>query len=161
MANRPMVWDPESTAAFWINRASRSLVRRFDACLRPFGFALSYLPILRALADGRSLSQTELAQLAGVEPPSMAETLARMQRDGVVRRVPNPKDRRSHLFSVTGKARARFPQARLALVKCERQAMAGLADAEHARLRELLKRVVSNLEDGVSEVSQKRRSTNE
>jgi MarR family transcriptional regulator for hemolysin len=96
-----MAWDPESTPAFWINRASRSLVRRFDACLRPFGFAMSYFPVLRALANEQLLSQTELAQRAGVEPPSMGETLARMQRDGVVQRERNPDDKRESLFSVT------------------------------------------------------------
>jgi MarR family transcriptional regulator, transcriptional regulator for hemolysin len=142
-----MAWDPESTAAYWINRASRSLVRRFDASLRPFGFAMSYFPVLRALADGRALSQAELAQAAGVEPPSMAETLSRMQRDGVVRRARNPNDKRANLFSVTRAARARFPKARMALVQCERRVMAGFAAADEKALRELLKRVVRNLDD--------------
>jgi DNA-binding MarR family transcriptional regulator len=141
-----MNWDPESTAAFWINRASRSLVRRFDACLRPHGLALSYFPVLRALADGRSLSQTDLAQRAGVELPSMAETLARMERDGVVQRKPNPDDKRGTLVSVTRRARARFPKAKVALVQCDREAMAGLAEAEEALLCGLLQRVVANID---------------
>src|SRR5262245_14602379 len=135
-----MTWDPELTAAYWINRTSRALARRFDACLRPFGFAMSHFPVLGALAAGGSLSQTELAQAAGVEQPSMAETLARMERDGIVRREPNPNDKRGSLFSVTSQARARFPKAKSALMKCERQAMAGLDEGEQALLRELLKR---------------------
>jgi len=143
-------WDPESTAGFWINRASRLLLRRLDARLRPFGFAMSHLPVLRALSYTRSLSQKELAQIARVEQPTMAEMLARMERDGVVQHEPNPDDKRGTLISVTRRSRARFPKARAALVEGEREAMAGLTDAEQVLLRELLQRVVKNLESSDS-----------
>jgi DNA-binding MarR family transcriptional regulator len=139
-------WDPESTAAFWINRASRTLLRHFDARLRPFGFAMSYLPVLRALAGGGSFSQTELAQAARVEQPTMAETLARMVRDGVAQREPNPNDRRGTLVSLTRRSRARLSKARDALVEADCEAMAGLTDPEKVLLRQLLERVVANLE---------------
>jgi len=138
--------DPESMPAYWINRASRAIVRRTDERLRPLGFALSYLPVLRALAGGGSLSQRELAHAAGVEPPSMAETLARMERDGVIQREPNPDDKRGNLISLTRSSRARFPKARAVLVEGEREAMAGLSDAEQVLLRDLLQRIVRNLE---------------
>src|ERR1700689_1541015 len=98
-------WNPESAPAFWINRASRALLRHFDARLRPFGFAMSHLPVLRALALGRSMSQTELALAARVEQPTMAETLARMVRDGVAEREPNPKAARGTPGRLTGGAR--------------------------------------------------------
>lgn len=141
-------WDPEASAGYWINRASRTIVRQLDAKLRPHGFALSYLPVLRALADGKARSQTDLAAAAGVEQPSMAETLVRMVRDGVVERAPNPNDRRGSLVSVTRQARTRFPKAREAIVGAEEAAMAGLSASERETLRDLLKRVVANLESG-------------
>jgi len=140
-------WDPEASPAFWINRASKALLRHFDAGLRPFGFAMSHLPVLRALADGRARSPTELAVAAGVEQPSMAETLARMERDGVVEREPNPDDRRGVLVSVTRQTRARFPRAKAALIEGERAALASFTEAERVLLRQLLQRVVKNLED--------------
>lgn len=151
-------WDPESTPAFWINRASRTLVRHFDARLRPFGFAMSHLPVLGALADGRSLSQTALAEAARVEQPTMAETLTRMTRDGVVQREPNPEDRRASLISITPRARARFGKAIAALVEGEREAMAGFSAREKAVLRTLLRRVVSNLENASHKAESERRS---
>jgi DNA-binding MarR family transcriptional regulator len=146
LEERAAAWDPESSASFWINRASRLLQRHFDARLRPFGFAMSYLPALRALAGGRLLSQTELAQAARVEQPSMAETVTRMVRDGVVQREPNPNDKRGTLISLTRRSRARFPKAKAALVEGDREATAGLSDEEQALLRHLLQRVVENLE---------------
>jgi MarR family transcriptional regulator for hemolysin len=139
-------WAPESTAAFWINRASRSLLRSFDARLRPFGFAMSHLPVLRALAGGRSLSQKDLAQLARVEQPTMAEMLVRMERDGVIERERNPDDGRGTLISLTRRSRARIPTAMVALLEGDHVAMDGLSDAEKTTLRQLLQRVVQNLE---------------
>jgi MarR family transcriptional regulator, transcriptional regulator for hemolysin len=140
-------WDPEASPAFWINRVSRALLRRGDGRLRPLGFAMSYLPVLRALAMARRpLSQRELAQTVGVEQPTMAETIVRLVRDGLVQRDPNPDDKRSTGISLTRLSRARFPKARAVLIESEREAMAGLSDDEKALLRDLLKRVLKNLE---------------
>jgi MarR family transcriptional regulator for hemolysin len=140
-------WDPEASPAFWINRVSRALLRLGDGRLRPLGFAMSYLPVMRALAMARRpLSQKELAQAVGVEQPTMAETIARLVRDGMVQRDPNPDDKRSTGISLTRLSRARFPKARTVLTESEREAMAGLSADEKALLRDLLKRVLKNLE---------------
>jgi DNA-binding MarR family transcriptional regulator len=76
----------------------------------------------------------------------MAETLARMERDGVIQREPNPNDKRGTLISLTRQSRARLPKAKTALIESEREAMAGLSKAEEVLLRDLLERVVRNLE---------------
>jgi len=144
--SEPSPWAPEATPTFWINRTSRLLLRRLDAELRPFGFAMSQLPVLRALSQAPSLSQRELAEAAHVEQPTMTEMVARMERDGVVERTPNPRDKRGNLISLTRQARARFPKARAALVAAEREAMAGFSESEQATLRALLQRMAANLE---------------
>lgn len=139
-------WAPEASPAFWINRTSRALTRHFDDSLRPHGFAMSHLPVLGALLRTPALSQTQLARVANVEQPTMAELLNRLERDGVVERKPNPEDRRGSLVSLTRKARARFPQGRAALMESEQVAMAGLSTKERALLCSLLERVMKNLE---------------
>ena len=140
--------DPEKMVGFWINLASRTILRILDARLRPLGFAMSHLPVLRALAEGGSLSQKDLARLARVEQPSMAEMLARMERDGLVQREPNPEDKRGSLTSLTRSTRMRFPKVAGALAQAEGEAMAGFTEQEKAVLVDLLQRVVNNLEKG-------------
>ena len=140
------VCEPGTLVGFWINAASRVLVRASDARLRPFGFAMSHLPVLGALAKGGSLSQKELARLARVEQPTMAEMLTRMERDGLVQREQNPDDKRGSLTSLTRSARSRFPKATETLMEGEREAMAGFSDQERALFVELLQRVVRNLD---------------
>jgi DNA-binding MarR family transcriptional regulator len=107
---------------------------------------MSQMPVLHALGDGGSLSQKELAKWARVEQPTMAEMLARMERDGVVQREPNPKDGRGSLTSLTRRSRLRLPKAKAALMQAEHEAMAGFSADEKALLLTLLQRVVSNLE---------------
>ncbi|KYF88237.1 hypothetical protein BE17_32370 [Sorangium cellulosum] len=137
--------DPRSSVSFWINATSRSLMRIQDGRLRPLGFGMRQMPVLYALKEGASLPQKELARLAGVEQPTMAEMLARMERDGVVQREPNPKDGRGSLTSLTRSSLLRLPKGREALVEVEREAMAGFTAAEKELLLTLLQRVARNL----------------
>jgi MarR family transcriptional regulator for hemolysin len=139
-------WNPEASASFWINRASKSLLRRQDERLRPLGFGMSQISIVRALADSSSASQKELAERAQVEQPTMAEMLARMERDGMITRKPNPRDGRGSLASLTPRARRRLPKARAALIRGEQEVLAGFSAAEKGLLLTLLQRVVGNLE---------------
>lgn len=111
---------------------------------------MSQLPVLHALKDGTSRSQKELACLAGVEQPTMAEMLARMERDGVIQRKPNPKDRRGSLVSLTRRSRLRLPEARMELIQTEKEATAGFSAAEKETLLNLLERVVGNTEGDVA-----------
>jgi MarR family transcriptional regulator, transcriptional regulator for hemolysin len=142
----PQTCEPEVLVGFWINLASRSLARHLDGRLRPFGFAMSHLPVVRVLGEGGALPQKELARVARVEQPTMAEMLARMERDGLVQREPNPDDKRGSLTSLTRAARTRFPKAAEALLAGEREAMAGFNEHEKALFVEFLQRVVKNVD---------------
>jgi MarR family transcriptional regulator for hemolysin len=134
------------SVSLWINRASRALTRLQDNRIRPLGFGMSQMPVLHALQGGAALTQKELASHAGVEQPSMAQLLGRMERDGVVERVPNPDDGRGSLISLERAARARLPEAKELLIDTERDALAGFSAKEKELLLGFLQRVVHNVE---------------
>ncbi|WP_394840961.1 MarR family transcriptional regulator [Pendulispora brunnea] len=142
-------WDPESAPTFWINHASRLLMRLFEQGLRPLGFGMAYLPVVVALEENGPLLQKDLADRAHVEQPTMAALLARMERDGIIAREPHPGDKRASLVSLTAVAKARAPVARERLIEGAEQALAGFSAAERATLVALLRRLVQNL-DGAS-----------
>lgn len=142
----PVQWDPESTSAYWINRASRALLRLHESRLRPLGFGMSHLPVLLALEDGVPRTQKDLAERARVEQPTMTEMLTRMERDGVVEREPNPEDKRGSLVTLSRRSRTRLPKAKAALMQGEDEAMASFTKDERALLLKLLQRVVGNVE---------------
>jgi DNA-binding MarR family transcriptional regulator len=139
-------WQPEASVSYWVNRLSRALLLDFNERLQPLGFAMSHMPVIGALVGGGARSPTELALAARVEPPSMAETLARMERDGIIERTTNPDDRRSSLVTLTRRSRSRLDKARAALIDGEREAVGDLDATERRQLRTLLERVVRTVE---------------
>jgi MarR family transcriptional regulator, transcriptional regulator for hemolysin len=134
------------SAGHYISRIARAFARISDARLRELGFATAQLPVLTALGDGARLSQAELTRWAKVEQPTMAQLLGRMERDGIIRRAPDPKDRRSSLVALTDEARAKLPAARAILEAGNRDALRGLTYAEAATFLNLLQRVLANAE---------------
>lgn len=144
---RLMTWVPKNTAENLIGRAARMLTRLGDARLKPLGVAGAQIPILAALQDGSSLSQTALSRLACVEQPTMAATLSRMERDGLILREPDPSDRRSSLIRLTPAALAKVPDVRAALTRYAEEALAGFDASERALLARMLLRIIANVEN--------------
>lgn len=140
--------NPEilSKPGYLINRAARLLVRRGEGRFHALGLAIAQVPVLGALQDGSSLPQKELARLAQLEQPTMAQLLARMQRDGLIRRTPHPGDRRSSLISLTPLALKKLPRVRALLLQGNADALQGFTDREIATLSRLLRRIVNNLD---------------
>ncbi|WP_300753800.1 MarR family transcriptional regulator [Janthinobacterium sp.] len=141
-------WETEFVASKLISQAARALARLSDARLKGLGLAIGQLPVFVALKDGAQLSQKELARIAGVEQPSMAQLLARMERDGLIHREPDPADGRSSLISLSESATALLAPARAILFQGNREALAGFEPAEIDQLVSLLGRVIANVTSG-------------
>ncbi|KJC40309.1 MarR family transcriptional regulator [Bradyrhizobium sp. LTSP885] len=139
-------WDLFDRPAPLVNMASRSFLRLGERRVKPLGFSVGQLPVLYLLRDGKAMSQRDLARAVRVEQPSMAQILARMERDGLIRRTPMPGDGRSQLVSLTKAAIAKLPAARKALHRNQDQALAGFSAVETATLLDLLRRLNRNLD---------------
>jgi DNA-binding MarR family transcriptional regulator len=144
-------WNPEATPTFWINHASRLIMRSFERELRPLGFGMAYLPVVMALEEGGPMLQKDLLQRARIEQPTMAALLARMERDGVIARKPDPIDSRARRISLTAKGRARLGASRRAMYEVVDVALAGIDARERAELMSVLRRVVTNLSEAGDE----------
>jgi len=129
-----------------INRAARTLARDGDAALRPLGLRYAQVPVLALLRDGTELTQKELAEATSIEQPSMAQLLTRMDRDGLIRRMPNPRDARSQTITLADEAAAQLTAARRQLAELNRRAVAGFSAAEIRTLEGLLTRLNNNLD---------------
>lgn len=147
--------EPESMSAVLaspghlISLAARGFARLSEARLKPLGFGLGHVPVLVALQDGQSGLQRDLARFARVEQPTMAQMLARMERDGLVARRPDPADGRSSQVVLTQEAQARLPEACAVLLQGNREALSGFTEAEAEQFQALLGRVLANL-DGLA-----------
>ncbi|MCC3705249.1 MarR family winged helix-turn-helix transcriptional regulator [Rouxiella badensis] len=128
-----------------IGHAARAAVRTSDAPLRELGFTMSQLPVLIHLSESGQNSQAELVAVLGVEQPSVSQLLNRMERDGLIDRVPDPADGRVRLVRLTSLARLQLPKGRFVLDDVAKQASKGLGEDEKRQLVSLLSRVSYNL----------------
>ena len=140
--------DRRDSVGYLTNWAARLLAKAMDDRLGPLGLASGYLPVFFALAGGAEMTQRDLAKLAAIEQPTMAATLARMERDGLVTRRPSPHDGRSALVALRAQAMQRVPDVVAAVADINGRALAGLSASEAAALRAALRTVIGNLEPG-------------
>ena len=140
-----MSFEREHSAGYMTNWAARLFARAIDLRLKEFGVSSGQLPVFFALADGRALAQKELARLAATEQPTMAATLSRMERDGLIERRPDPADGRSSLVSLSAEARAKARLVMKAVNETNAAALAALGEEEHDALLGSLGKVVSTL----------------
>jgi MarR family transcriptional regulator for hemolysin len=138
--------DVLSTPGHLISLAARGFARLSEARLKPLGFGVGHLPVLVALQDGQASTQRDLARFAKIEQPPMAQMLARMERDGLIQRAPDPADGRSSRITLTKAARARLPEAIAVLLDGNREVLHGFTDKQAGLLVTLLTRLIENLD---------------
>lgn len=137
-------YDRETSGGYVTNRAARAFIRALDR--RLLNGSAGQMPVFLALVDGNAYTQTELARIASVEQPTMANTLARMERDGLIERTPDPADRRSSLVSLNKLGRKRAAEAMEAALAVNEVAFARLSAAERKTFFDLLHRVIAALD---------------
>ena len=140
-----MEFDREKSSGYLTNWAARLFAREIDRRLTTMGLSSAYMPVFFALAHGESLSQKALAERAAVEQPTMAATLKRMERDGLVARRPDPADGRAALVSLTPAAVQKLKGVRAAGQAVNEAAMATLSATEQAQYLKLLRKVIGGL----------------
>ena len=136
----------DRSAGYMTNWAARLFARAIDRRLKPLGLSSAHMPVMFALGEGREMPQKALARAAAIEQPTMAATLARMERDGLVRRRPDPRDRRAMLFSLTPLAAEKADAVQAAVAGVNGRALAGLAPQEREAFLGMLARVVAALD---------------
>ena len=138
--------DVLSTPGHLISLAARGFARLSEARLKPLGFGVGHLPVLVALRDGQASTQRDLARFARIEQPPMAQMLARMARDGLIERTPDPADGRSSRITLTKAAEARLPDAIAVLLRGNQEVLRDFTDDEAALLVVLLTRLIASLD---------------
>ncbi|MEA2480763.1 MAG: hypothetical protein QOJ07_2685 [Thermoleophilaceae bacterium] len=125
---------------------SRLLERELRRGLSEYAVTPGQLPVLLALYERDGQTQTELAGTVGVEQPTMAATLTRMERDGLVRRELDADDgRRVGVFLTRAAVRLEKPLTDTVRV-ANRRALRGLSGDERSLLYGLTERLRANLE---------------
>ena len=140
-----LTFDRFASLGYMTNLVGRLLIREISGPLAAHGLSVGYMPIFFALAADEALTPRDLAIAAQVEQPTMAATLARMERDGLIERRANPDDGRSALISLSEAGRSKLPAVHAAAAEANGRAAAELSETERRQLLSLLTRVAETL----------------
>src|ERR1700734_3726326 len=86
-----------------LQRAARSLARRFDEALRPFGLTNGQFSLLMSLNRPEPPPMGPVASLLAMDRTTLTAALKPLERRGLVKISPDPADRRSRILQLTGK----------------------------------------------------------
>lgn len=128
----------QEMVCYRVNLVARLAGQAIAAELAPHGVSPGQLPALLALYDQDGRTQTELARVAGVEQPTMALTLRRMDRDGLISRVVDEANRRRQLIYLTDRAREVQDVVQSLRQRIDRIAVDRLTAKQHTELQRLL-----------------------
>ncbi len=131
--------------ALTVGMTARLFERELRVAFAPLGVLPGQFPVLLALYEDDGLTQAALARVAGVEQPTMARTLARMESAGLVRREPDPGDGRSAGVHLTERARDLERPLVDAARTVNRRAVRGLSADERSLLYRVIERASANL----------------
>ena len=106
MAHDRTIPDRSESATWLASQLARGFTRALHARAAKLGFSPGQFPILIELWEEEGLTQRQLLDRVDVEQATIANTLSRMERDGLVERRVHPKDKRAQQIFLTEKARA-------------------------------------------------------
>jgi DNA-binding MarR family transcriptional regulator len=120
--------------------------RRLASELAAHGISFKQYFYLRALLEEDRISQIELSERVGMNRATVTSVIDTMERQGFVRRLPDPDDRRVYLIALTPKgAKLRAPIMET-IASIQKAASAGLTARELAEFRRVAERMQQNLE---------------
>lgn len=147
----------QESLGYQVNHLARLLAQTLAARIVALGVVPGQFAQLLALFEQDGLTQRELCDRVRIEQPTMAKTLRRMERDGLVRNRPDPDDGRRVRVTLTQHARTLEPELIAAARAVNATATDGLSAAEVAAYLELTARLIYNLEK--DELAGRRRSS--
>jgi DNA-binding MarR family transcriptional regulator len=148
IARAAQLWEdrigPSETmaAVTGLMRVQQIIQSAVDNSLKPHGltFARYEALVLLTFARSPSLPMRVMGERLQLHPTSVTNIVDRLEKDGLVKRVPHPTDRRTTLVEITDSGRTRREQATDAVTAID-FGMTGLTGRQIEQLTELLTKV--------------------
>jgi DNA-binding MarR family transcriptional regulator len=143
--------DPSPFAIFGrIWRLSGNLVAQAEKWLKPIGLtfeSFSVIVTLRRSGAPYELNPTALYRESLLSSGAITNRIDRVEREGLVKRLPDPNDRRGTIVRLTAKGRATADRAIALHFEALARAFDGLGKVEQEQLARLLARLLGRVEE--------------
>ncbi|MFV0292432.1 MAG: MarR family winged helix-turn-helix transcriptional regulator [Paracoccus sp. (in: a-proteobacteria)] len=137
-----MEFTKNQSAGYLLNHLARIFARGLAARIRPLGLTTGTFPALLELWETDGLTQKQLVERLDIEQATMANTLARMERDGLIIRKKDETDGRVQRVWLTAQARGLRGPAISAALDENASALVDLSGAERKQFVALMQKVI-------------------
>lgn len=137
-----MSLPPDASPGYLVNHLARIFAAALQARIKPMGLSTGVFPVMLHLWQQDGLTQRDLVHRVDVEQATMANTLARMERDGLIIRRPDPQDGRVRRIWLTEQGRALRADATAAAEQENEHVLSGLPADEREQLIALLRKAI-------------------
>jgi DNA-binding MarR family transcriptional regulator len=154
----PAALLPTSSLGYQVNYLARLMENALRDQISPLGVVPGQFAQLLSLYQEDGLTQAQLCERVRIEQPTMAKTLARMERDGLIDRQPDPDDGRRSLVTLTNRARDIEDDLMAAARRVNAAATGGLTKSQIATFMQTMDAIIGNL-DGAATPSPSKEAT--
>jgi DNA-binding MarR family transcriptional regulator len=143
MSEAPTLRFVDDYLLYLLARASHTISAEFHATLRRAGLSVPVWRVLASLSGATPQTVTGLADACLLQQPTMTKLLDRMVRDGLVRRLPDPIDRRVVRIEMTPKGAELVKEPLEAAKRHEAMVIERFPSLDGAVLKELLREMIA------------------
>ena len=136
--------DLWSRPGFLIRRLHQIHVAIFQEECHSFDITPVQYAVLSILYRQQELDQVSVAREVGIDRNNAADVIRRLERRGLVRRVPSPEDRRSRLAVITEAGKNFVEGAHDAMDRAQKRLTGELSRQETEQLMSLLQKIMTD-----------------
>ena len=141
------IWlDPNESPGYLVRGTNLSVGKALRRNLSNYGMTLGQYYFMRALWIEQGLSQRELSDRVGTTEPTTASVLRLLEKNGLVRRVRNRRDRRTINIFPTQKGRKLKNELLNMAIRINEIATSSFSTAEVETLKRLMREMKINLD---------------
>lgn len=135
---------PKDRVAILLKKTALVIEKLSNPVLSPYELTSTQYKVLMMLYQDRNqpVRQTDIEERYALTNPTVTGILQNLEKKNMVKRVPNPQDKRSKLVTLTEQAIAMEDELVQLGETLEKQVTAALTDEEYAQMIMLLKKVL-------------------
>jgi DNA-binding MarR family transcriptional regulator len=126
---------------FRLWRASHT---RIAEGLETIGLTTALFGVLNFLGTRKGVIQQEIGAAMGIDPSTMVSLIDELEREGLAKRRPAPRDRRAREVALTAKGRRLRERGRRMATQVDNEVLRGLTARERRELESLLRRALDS-----------------
>ena len=141
-----MKFDRQTSAGYLVNHMARLFAEELRKRIAPLGIVPGQFPALLVLWEQDGLTQKQILELVAIEQATLANTLTRMERDGLIVRKEHSADARARTIHLTKKARSIRDAAYKAANETNQAALEGMSQVDRDAFLNLMRRTIEKIQ---------------